>query len=287
MQWEAIETVLAIARGGSLSAAAAVLEVDPSTVYRRLGALERELGARLFVRDRTGYTLTPFGEEVRERGEVVEAHLRDLERLLGAPDGAPAGRVVLTAPESALPLLVPAIVELRRRFPKVELCGEFEDAFRDLARREADVALRFSPRPPEDLIGRRIGPVAWALYAATHEVDRAEALPWAGFTEALEHVDAVRWADGIRGAAPVLMSVSSVPAMAAVLAAGGLRGVLPCFVGDADPGLQRVGEPSDAAASALWLLYHRDLKGSTAVRTVVDHLEEHLKGHADRLAGVG
>jgi len=276
IHWDDLRVFLAVFRGGSFTAAARSLAVNTSTAQRRISALEQGLGTRLFDRTPGGSAPTAAGEALLPLAEQVEADVMAVVRAIAGRDQAPRGAVHLTAPEPMLPLLVEPLAGFRAAFPAIDLQVSFADRFFDLARREADVALRPSPSPPEDAVGRRVGEVAWAVYANTR-IDRAPAdLPWARFSDELARLDAARWWQEAHGGEPVLLSVNSVPAMQRVVACTPCRGLLPCFVGDLDPELRRVDRLIPEAASALWLLLHRDLRKAARVRALADHLWEVL-----------
>ena len=276
LRWDDVPLFLAVARRGSLSGAAGALGVNPSTVHRRLTAFEAALGTRLFDRSPTGLTLTAAGEAAVPLAEQVELDVAGLLRALAGRDSAPRGTVHLTAPETLVPLLVEPLATLRARFGAIDLRVSFADRYFDLARLEADVAVRPSPEPPQDAVGRRVARVAWAVYSRCPPSVDVERLPWVEYTRALEHLAAARWCRAHHGGDPVLLAVNSVAAMHQVISATDCRGFLPCFMGDADPALRRL-EPLLPEASALWLLTHRDLRRSARVRAVIDHLWRALR----------
>lgn len=284
IRWDDLPLFLAVARTGTLTAAGQHLGVNASTVHRRLAALEVSLGTRLFDRSPTGLTATAAGEAMLPLAEQVEQDVMHLARRIAGRDQSPEGRVHLTAPESLLPLLVEPLGAFRARYPRIDLRVSFSDRFFDLARREADVALRPSPEPPDDALGRRIAAVAWGVYVARGCPDAA-ALPWACFTDDLSRLAAARlWRERHAGE-PVLLSVNSVPAMHSVVARSACRGMLPAFVGDADPRLERLGGLLPEAASALWLLRHPDLRNTARVRALSDLLWEALRPHRPLFEG--
>lgn len=287
MRWDDVQIFLNVARHGSLSAAARAMGLNHSTVYRRLNALEEALRVRLFTRDGGRYALTEAGEAALPMAVKVEDGVLSLQRSIEGHDETPSGTVRLTAPESLLSLLTPLLAPFRAMFPRIDLQVSFSDRFFDLSRREADVALRPTPRPEEGVVGRRIAPLAWAVYApADVDAGACEVLPWGVFSGDLRDLRAARWHQQQHGHAPTLLSVNSVPAMRAVICAAGCRGLLPCFIGDPDPTLQRIGAPIPEAESALWLLVHPDLRDNARVRALLDHLWDGLRASADLLQGV-
>ena len=286
LRWDDVRVFLAVARSGSLTAAAGVLGVNTSTAQRRLIALEATLGTRLFDRHPTGTLPTAAGEALLPHAERVEETLLGGVRAIAGQDRVPRGQVHVTAPEALLAFLVEPLASLRADFPEIDLKVSLSDRFVDLSRREADVALRPSPSPPEDAAGRRVASVAWAVYrgpAATSTP--SDRLPWVCFSDALARLDAARWWTRHHSGEAVLMTVNSVPAMQQVVAAAPCRGTLPCFVGDADPALRRVGTVLPGEASALWLLLHPDLRRTARVRAVVDRLWAVLRRDQDLFEG--
>lgn len=272
-RWDDWRTFLAVARAGTVGAAAEELGVNQTTVYRRLDALEEDFGTRLFDRDARGYALTVVGRDAIEHAERIEEEVLALERMVRGHDRQASGQIVVTMPESLWPTLLPAMIAFGEAHPRIELALELHDRMFDLGRREADVAIRPSLQPPEDAVGRRIAAVAWTVYGVAGAGDA----PWVGYTEQLGDLAAERWRRSQAGGRQTRLSVSTVPAMRVVLAHGGRRGMLPCFVGDAAPELERLRAPEEAMESALWLLIHADLRRNARVRAFVDYLYPRLE----------
>ncbi len=285
MRWDDLPVFLAVVRTGSLTGAAERLGVNHTTAWRRLKALEEALGASLVERTAGGYALTAVGESMLPHAERVEEEVFALQRAVVGTDEAPSGTVRVTAPESLLPLLTPMFVGFRAAHPGIVLDVHTGDRFFDLDRREADVAIRPGPQPPESAVGRRVCGVAWTVYGpSTVDREGCERLPWVGYSDDLARLAAVQWRRERHGGDPIL-TVNTVPAMRCVLTQGSFRGMLPCFSGDADPLLQRLQEPIPEAGTALWLLVHADLRRSARVRLFADHAWESLRERAEVFEG--
>jgi len=284
MTWDDVAVFVAVAREGSLSEAGRRLGIDHSTVYRRLNRLEEALGVPLFHRDSGRYRLSEAGRAARCHAEQAEGSLVAFARTVAGHDDRLEGSVRLTAPEALLGLLAPVLGRFRHDQPAIDLQMALSDRFLDLSRQEADVAVRPTPSPPEDLVGRRVATVAWATYAPVSG-DAPAQLPWAVFGDEMSRLAAARWCAAQHRDEPVLLTVNSVPAMAQVIGTAGCRGLLPCFVGDPDPHLMRLRGPIEEAGSALWLLVHPDLRGAARVRALLDVLWEGLRDHHDLLEG--
>jgi len=281
-RWDDLRVFLAVVRRGTLTEAAVDLGINPSTVHRRLAQLEAALGARLFDRSAAGLSPTAAGEAMTPLAERIEEDVAALWTAVAGQDARPRGTVRLTAPESMLPRLVEPLAGFRRDFPEIELLVEFSDRFVDLGRREADVAVRPAPEAPEQAAGRRVSAVAWTVYAARGHA--SQELPWVRYAFDLTRLLAARW-QASRDDGAAAMAVNSVPAMHEVIACSPCRGLLPCFVGDADPVLIRLDDPIPEAESQLWLLAHPDLRRTTRVRVLLDALWDALVAERDLFEG--
>ncbi len=281
IRWDDLKVALAVARAGAVGPAARALGVNVTTIYRRLEALETELGQPLFDRQR-GYALTAVGHDVFEHARAVEEETLALQRRVMGHDRQATGPVRVTMPESLLELLLPLVWAFRNEHPRIEPVLETGDRMFDLQRREADVAIRPSPTPPTEAVGRHVAAVGWAAYRTA---DAPHDAPWLGYTDALGEVAAVEWQRRHHGNETIAMRLSTVPAMHTALRFGKGRGMLPCFVGDRDPDLVRMGAPIPEASSALWLLIHADLRRAARVRAFVDDLYPKLRSLAPVFEG--
>lgn len=275
MDWDDLRLVLAAQRAGSFAGAARRLGLTHSTVLRRLARLERDLGVRLFERLPEGLAPTPAGEALAIRAARVEAEALAAERELTGRDLGLAGVVRITAPDDiAMLLLPPALERLRRIAPELRLEVELSNSLADLTRREADVALRATPRPPEAMVGRRLARIPFAFYAAP---DYFAARPMPKGLDQLDGHDLLAPSRSLGGAALERWLGGRDPALRANsflhLANAARRGLglamLPAFIGDADPALRRAFA-SDTAEEGLWLLTHPDLRRNPRVRAVME-----------------
>jgi DNA-binding transcriptional LysR family regulator len=276
LQWDDLRIVLAIADEGSLSGAGRRLGVSHATVFRRLGDLERRLAVRLFDRDRGGYRPTVAGEATAAAARRVETEVLAVERLLAGQDLRPSGRLRVTTTDSLLAgVLAPVFAEFRRDFPEIDLEVALSNQLFSLSRREADIALRPSTAPPEVLVGRRIATIAQAAYGHAGLVDAADPLAlqeadWIGPDDAMAYRALERWMAAEGHDRRCRYRLDSVLGMAAAAGEGAGLAVLPCYLGDADGRLVRLGEPLRSLATDLWLLTHPDLRHAARVRAFLD-----------------
>jgi len=271
--WNELKFFLAVARGGSLSGAAAILGTSASTVSRHVDALERRTGRTLFMRQQSGYMLTDDGSELLEQAEQVGHAMAAAEhgaRRLGQDQVSGAVRLATTE-MLALHLVVPQLPALRKQHPALRVELNIGMSAVNLSRREADLALRMArPDDSADLIAKRIGKIDFGLYrAAGSQHNDDDYVGWDGAWDGLPMAAALRAC--FNGQPPVL-ACNSLPAQIAAVRAGIGAGMLPCFVGERDSALQRMQHPAAPVSRDLWLVYHRDLKASLRVRAMADFL---------------
>ncbi len=282
-QWDDLRVVLALARGRTLEGAAQRLGADPSTVFRRARAIEKRMGVKLFERSRDGYLPTEAGEAAAQVAERVESEVLGLEAQIGCGDAAPAGTLRVTTTDTIQnDLLMSRLPDFAARYPEVRVELAATNVFADLTKRDADVAIRPTRKPPDHLVGRSLGAVPWALYAPgrlARSLRAGSALDSAGWVvpdESLADLPAVRWQRQRHPKARVALAVNSIAAVRLALAQGMGVGVLPCFVGEACAGLARVGEPIAELDSELWILTHRDYRSLARVRAFFDFAMESI-----------
>ena len=285
LDWNDFRYVLALMREGTHAAAARQLGVDPTTVSRRLRAIETVLGASLFERGADGsMRLTQAGEMAARRAENVEAELGGLTEALQGADALASGTVRVTAvPLLINRVLVPAAADLMAQHPqlRVELIAESRDL--NLTRREADIALRLA-RPTDDtgsrVLSKRIGTLTYAAYVANDVDAGTEKLPWLTYEEGMAHLPQARWIakaveeDGI----PSPLAVNDAEAMLQGVEAGLGRGLLPCMVADQISGLRRIHHDGPAFPEReIWLLTHPDLRHLARIAAVLAWVEASIR----------
>ena len=156
--WDDLRFALAVASGGSLAAGGRLLGVNHTTVLRRIAALEKRLGARLFDRLPSGYALTPLGEELIEAARGIDERINRLALKLAGADAGISGLVRVTTTDTLAVSLLPEILaELKAAHPAVEVELATSNLFVNLTRREADVAIRPADDPPPALFGGASG----------------------------------------------------------------------------------------------------------------------------------
>ncbi|HZP76527.1 MAG TPA: LysR family transcriptional regulator [Pseudolabrys sp.] len=290
MEWDDLKYLLAVARTGNLVAAARQLRTSASTVARRIAELEAAIEARLFDRKQTGYTLTETGEAIRLRAEEVEERVLALQREALGRDAQITGKVRVTASDDiATHVIAPQLPRFARAYPQIALDLTAQMELANLARREADIAIR-GQRPTEgDFVARQIGTWPFGLYAAKSYAKSRRLKP--GLTD-LNGVDIITWTEEyahLRGGpwfakhmrnAPVALASNSRRVHHEACKAGMGVAILPCAVADKERGLLRLLGPDRVLSLQLWLVVHRDLTRTARVRAVMDFLIDVGRKHA-------
>ncbi len=291
--WDDIRLFLELVRGGSARSAATALGISHSTIVRRVERLEARLGTRLFDRDFKGYRPTAAGETLLTSALAAEDALLTAERQLEGSDRSLSGQIRLTTSDVLVEyLLMPDIVTFAERYREIDLSILLSYDLFDLARREADLALRFLQNnrpPPDDLVGRKLITGRNCYYASEAYLEKHD--PWAKDTTA-------RWIGwDEQELHPEWVQVSPFPDVPAygsfnngVAQIAGVRAglgmiTIPCFIGDTLPGVVRIpgSEPYDNYD--IWMLWHPDLRDAARHRRFREHMQAAFERATPRLLG--
>jgi DNA-binding transcriptional LysR family regulator len=271
MDWDDLRYVLAAARTGTLAAAARRLDVDQTTVARRLAAAQSDIGARLFDRRDGRLQPTAAGLAAIARAERVEQEVGALESAIAGSDAVTAGAVRITAvPILVDRLLIPAAQRFCAQHPglRLELIGEPRNL--SLTRREADIALRLARPDRGTALARRIGRLDYAVFASRRR--GADTLPWITYEDGLAHLPQAQWtARAARSGTVAPLQVNDAEAIVQAVRAGLGRALLPCFLAGREPGLVQIGKP--VLARELWLLVHPELRPLARIAAAIAWLE--------------
>jgi DNA-binding transcriptional LysR family regulator len=287
IDWDDARVFLAVARHGSLRAAGRALGLSQPTVGRRLATFEAAFGGpTLFDRLPEGLRLSVAGAALVTTAEQMEEAALALERQRAATSPGLSGTVRVSVGEWAAGFLARYASRHSQTPPPpgitIELVESRETA--NLARREADLAVRHHPPESGDLYIAKLGVFACAVYSRRG----AGGTAWVTYTEEQAHYPTARWVQQqLREAgAAVALRASDMAMQHAAIRAGAGRGVLPCYAADEDPLLERVGEPVAEIAAEYWIIVHRDLRRAACVRAVMDWTRSVFETHRDALSGV-
>jgi DNA-binding transcriptional LysR family regulator len=291
LQWDDLSVLLAICRAGTLSGAAKTLQLDHSTVFRRLNGIEEKLEVRFFERLPHGYVMTEAGEAAMRAAERIDSEVLGLSRELLGRDLRLKGRIRLTAPEGvALHLLGPWLNRFCELHPDIHIEQVITSSDLQLARREADLAVRVTPSPPDTALGRRLCRFAVSAYASRKYLKRHPHGRLADYDWLLPN-DSVEWflpsvmkKDGQPRVRQVMSSNNTTMLIEAARAGLGVI-PLPCFWGDREKKLVRAIPPPEESKLELWFLTHPDLRHTARVRALMTFLHDSLQDSIDLIEG--
>jgi len=271
--WDDLRIFLSLAREGTLTTAAKSLGVSHPTVARRVQALEKQIGARLFERLPDRFVPTAAGEELLADTEAMEKAALSINRRSAGLSDTVSGVVRLSAGEAMAAWLARHLPELRSGLKQIEFELTASHTLANLSRREADLLIREQVPDLGGIVARKLGRAAYAIYgrrALARAKIELKTLPWIGFDDDHAYMPGQAWLRALLdGAKPVVRGNNWLVLHEAARGGAGLA-VLPCYLGDPDPQLQRIGNVLPDVFADQWLLVHRDLRALPRVRAVMD-----------------
>jgi DNA-binding transcriptional LysR family regulator len=292
-EWSDFRVLLALSRAGSVAGAARELQVDNSTISRRLAALEEAVGAKLLIRGGREFTWTAEGRSVLEAAGAMEVATAAALRSVRASKTDVEGRVrVSVAPAFVCSIMEHMVPSLRQAHPllNVELQGSFQRA--DLAKGEADIAVRMARPEEPDLVARRAFDVGWFVYASASYLE-SHGRP-ATFDDLTQHqlilyseqlaAPPTRWLETYKDSARAAYRMDSLETACQAAAASGGIAVIPAFIAEPVPTLRRVF-PDAVILNTGWVTYHDSLRDTSRVRVVADALVEFFRAHEPMFLG--
>lgn len=278
MDWNALKVFLAISKQGSLAGAARVLEVNHSTVFRRLKTLEDSLGGTLFNRINNHYEPTPLGVELLAKAQAIETSVFEIERYIVGKEFQPKGCVKVTAPPNITYRYLPSILaNFKKAYPDIEVELLVSNSNVNMSTRQADIAIRATPNPPEYLIGRQVSTLNWSLFASHDYVEKTQ--PLTAFddlhqhdlisaTGELQHLPAFQWIES-NYKASIEVRADDLTAMASLAQTGHGLAALP--EDQHSKHLVKLIPLPHVAPSQLWVLTHPDLRNTQRIKLLMNH----------------
>jgi len=285
ISWDGLKIMRAVASGGSVRAAAELLSLHHSTVIRRVEQLERELGTLVFSRTPRGLELTLEGTMVLEHAERIQLEMNNLELAVQGSDQKFEGKVRITMPDIlAVGFVMEDFAKFTEKYPAIELVFIPSHITLDIAGREADIAIRVTSSPPEDLIGRHVGSYSLGVYAheaylAKHDPEKnPETCHWIGWEEAGGKVVSIK--QNLYPDVPMRTSCDSVLLQLSAVKSGVGMALLPCGIADLEPGLVRLSEEIYEPGFDIWILTHPDLRFAARIKVLMDFLSDSFRRNA-------
>ncbi len=273
MNWNDLKIVLAIVRGGSLSAAARTLGINQTTVSRRLNALEERLGAALFLRSRSSFLATQAGEAFIRRAERIESETLALSDEVGAATQRAQGTVRISTMSWIFnDLIVPLLPDFFSRYPGISIQAISGLRERNLGKREAELALRFEIQPRRNELCFRIAELAYSLYAPAKI--NSDSIPWVGFVDDFNYSAPQAWQEKSSSRDEVLLFRANDAGLVYRAVRAGLgKGLIPDILAASDSALVRLSGKEPEIVRELRILVHQDLQHVARVAAVIDWLQ--------------
>lgn len=282
LNWDDLKYFLAVARTGTLRGGADRIQVNHTTLTRRISVMEDRVGSRLFDRSKQGLVLTQLGEDLMPYAERVEAEMTAASRVIVGREAQPTGTVYLTLPHGlAMTSLMDDFSAFADLYPDITLNMSFTNDIRDLTRREADVSLRIASEVTDDVVGRKLVQMSQAAYCTRDYAGRirdngGEGLHFIGWHEPEEAITAKWLEESCYPKAQLKHRVSELVPLITLAASGLGMAYLACNLGDRHPNLIRAPFQRPLPYRSIWLLLHRDLRNTARVRLFVDFLAERV-----------
>jgi DNA-binding transcriptional LysR family regulator len=279
-----LEVVLALTRGTTLAVAGERLGVDASTVFRSLQRVERNLGQSLFERTRSGYMPNELATQLAAHAEEMEVALESARSSIEQAPTQVSGSVRITTTDTILHgLVAPALLKLKKTHPLLNFELHTGNELASLTRRDADVAVRATKRPPQHLVGRNVGSIRVALYAARQrgapkwsdvQAGRAD---WIAVDDALPEHPSVIWRRRHLPKVVPRYRVSSIQSVLELTALGMGVGIVPLFLVSRRSDVVPLTDALEDAETELWLLTHPESRHLRRVAATYAHLAQTLQ----------
>lgn len=294
--WSDLRYFLAVARHGSTLSAARALGTSQSTVQRRLAELERRLGRELVIRHTSGYRLTEFGEEMLPHARQVEQSVQAFEQHKATVERGEIGVIRVTCPEPIMYRITQSALldRFHERHPGLRVEFVMSDKYLDLAKGDADVALRSGDTDDEVLVGRKIANSIWSVYAshkyvgrrgAPARVEDLAAHAVIGLDKSMANHRAATWLREVATGAEIVARVNSVLGLVSAAKSGIGLAPMPIALGDAEADLVRVLGPIPELTRSWRLLTHPDLRKTPRVSAFFDFINDEIAALRPILTG--
>lgn len=282
INWDNLRYVLMVASKGSIAAAARELEVNRTTVLRRINVFQDNLNCRIFERGESGYVLTPEAEKMIGAAREVENTLFNMQRQLAGRELKLEGELRVTTTDTfMLAMLGPHLASFHRKHPHIIVEILSTNSILDLNRRDADIAIRPTRTPDAHLVGKQVSDVEFGIYASREFRERRSIKDlflqdWIGFDASLRSTPPGAWFESKVPEARVCLRGDSFVGVKVAAENGIGLALLPCLLGDGSDQLERLPLPIPELTIGLWLLTHPDLIRSARVNAFFEYFSAAL-----------
>lgn len=294
VNWDDYFYFLRVARLGSLNAASKALEVNHSTVLRRINILEEKLEVRLFERLKTGYVLTESGEEIFNQIDHIEDDFLTLERKIAGRDIRYEGTIKLSTTDTLGQYWLPPYVKkFKREYPGILLNLDVRTSYTDLTKREADIVISAGNRHPDYMVGKALAPIRVKLYASNDyleecskpiSLDNLADYKLLILNDELGNIGFNEWLKSLVPKSSINMSCNMLTSLYSYALQGLGIAPLPTYVADRDSRLLEVMEVPEKFYNKIWMLTHPDLKNTSRIRAFMQFMynESSRKGNTGK-----
>jgi DNA-binding transcriptional LysR family regulator len=288
LNWDDLRYCLAVVQEGSVTAAARGLEVNHTTVSRRISTLEKDLNVVLFDRATTGWLITPVGESILRSAEQMQEEVHNIQRSVQVDRQELSGKLRVTAVDCCIQLLlIPGLKAFSAQYPEIRIELVASEQNFDLAVHDADIAFRSTNEPPPNVLGKRIAEFAYAVYGTPElcelyerDQDSVTGITWLG-----DGHSEPEWMQRCFPGMQVRYRANALN-IAFELARQGLGfAQLPCGLGDTAPELRRIPVDYEAQRMGFWLLSHIDLRTTARFRIFRDFMLQQIEPRVDLIEG--
>ena len=279
-----LEVLLALTRGGNLAEAGKRLAADASTVFRNVQKIEKQLGQTLFTRSRSGYRANDMALNIVSHAEKIEAELEAARTASQATQSEVSGLVRLTTTDSILQgLVLPKLSAFVTLHPQLQLELLASNEVANLTKRDADIAIRATTRPPEHLVGHHLGRAQFALYVSKELFEAKgrqkspDAYDWIVVDDTMPEHPALKWRKkNFPKVVPRYHLTSMVTLREAILCGLGV-GMLSTYKAKVDPRLKALTSVLDDCAVDIWILAHPESRHLRRIAAVYNYFSKAIR----------
>ncbi len=295
LDWDDLRYILAIYDNGSALAAAQKLGVNASTVQRRVTRFETQNNVHLFERLQSGYRPTAECEVLMQEARNIDDSVASIGRKILGQDLRLEGRLTVTSTETFMSdLIAQQLEDFHQLHPNITVNFTLTNSRLNLSRQDADIAIRPSHNPPDNLVGQRVSDLGFGIYArpevvatlpTTPTLDDLRGRKWLGVGEALSGSPSYIWMQDNIPSDSCWLYIDSYGPMAICASHSLGLAVLPCIVADPMPELQRVLCPWFQMRVPVWVLTHQEIRNAARVRAFMDHITKAIRQNRVLLEG--
>jgi len=286
--WDDYFYFLKVATCGSLKAAAQELNVNYSSVFRRINGLEQKLNVRLFERLKSGYVLTKAGEDIFERVQQVEEQMNTIQRLIQGQDVNLSGTLKISTTDTiGYYWLPPYIAQFKALYPGIILDLDIKTRYTNLSKREADIVIPAVNTQPDYMVGKKLAPIHVRLYAANSYIkqhgapERLEDFHRHQFlmpNESLAGLPANKWLRQHVTESNIVACCDKLTGLYHLARQGLGLTILPHYIGTADSQLVELMALPEECNHHVWILTHPDIRFTARVKAFMQFMYKQTEG---------